>query len=67
VWINNQMACRIQDIVVEKPGTVMGPVNPIAMGCTTVLIGEVGAGGGAGSLMGQCMSAAKKGGSPFIK
>ncbi len=42
VWINNQMACRIQDIVVEKPGTVMGPVNPIAMGCTTVLIGEVG-------------------------
>jgi type VI secretion system secreted protein VgrG len=44
VWINNQMACRIQDIVVEKPGSAMGPVNPIAMGCPTVLIGEVGVG-----------------------
>ena len=44
VFINNQMACRIQDIVVEKPGTVMGPVNPIAVGCPTVLIGEVGMG-----------------------
>ena len=40
VFINNQMACRIQDIVVEKPGTAMGPANPIAMGCPTVLIGE---------------------------
>jgi len=42
VWINNQMACRIQDIVVEKPGLAMGPVNPILLGCMTVLIGEVG-------------------------
>jgi len=40
VLINTQMACRIQDIVVEKPGSAMGPVNPIAMGCPTVLIGE---------------------------
>ena len=40
VFINNQMACRIQDIVVEKPGSAMGPTNPIAQGCPTVLIGE---------------------------
>ena len=40
VLINTQMACRIQDIVVEKPGSAMGPVNPIAKGCPTVLIGE---------------------------
>ena len=44
VWINNQMACRIQDIVVEKPGLAMGPVNPIAVGFPTVLIGETGGG-----------------------
>jgi hypothetical protein len=42
VLINNQMACRIQDIVVEKPGLAMGPANPILMGCPTVLIGEGG-------------------------
>jgi uncharacterized Zn-binding protein involved in type VI secretion len=42
VWINSQMACRIQDIVVEKPGSAMGPVNPIMVGCPTVLIGEEG-------------------------
>ena len=42
VLINNQMACRIQDIVVEKPGLALGPVNPILMGCMTVLIGEEG-------------------------
>jgi hypothetical protein len=36
------MACRVQDIVVEKPGAAMGPANPIAMGCPTVLIGESG-------------------------
>ena len=40
VLINTQMACRIQDIVVEAPGSAMGPANPIAMGCPTVLIGE---------------------------
>lgn len=42
VFINMQMACRIQDIVVEVPGSVMGPMNPILMGCPTVLIGEEG-------------------------
>jgi hypothetical protein len=35
VWINFQMACRVMDQVIEIPG---GP-NPIAMGCTTVIIG----------------------------
>ncbi len=32
------------DIVVEKPGLAMGPVNPIIMGEPTVMIGEVGMG-----------------------
>ncbi len=39
VLINNQMACRVGDIVVEKPGAVMGPTNPIVLGCMTVIIG----------------------------
>ena len=39
VMINNQMACRVGDIVVEKPGLAMGPANPIVMGCPTVMIG----------------------------
>jgi hypothetical protein len=39
VWINSQMACRQMDIVIEKPGLAMGPVNPIMMGCPTVEIG----------------------------
>lgn len=42
VFVNNQMACRQGDIVVEKPGLAMGPMNPILMGCPTVLIGESG-------------------------
>ena len=42
VLINNYMACRIGDIVVEKPGLAMGPANPIVMGDVTVLIGESG-------------------------
>lgn len=44
VFINNQMACRQGDIVLEKPGLAMGPANPIIMGCPTVIIGEVGMG-----------------------
>jgi uncharacterized Zn-binding protein involved in type VI secretion len=39
VMINLQQACRMGDIVVEKPGLVMGPMNPIVMGDVTVLIG----------------------------
>ena len=44
VLINNMMACRLGDIVVEKPGLALGPVNPIIMGEMTVMIGEVGMG-----------------------
>jgi len=39
VMINNMQACRVGDIVIEKPGSVMGPVNPIVLGCFTVIIG----------------------------
>jgi hypothetical protein len=46
VWINSQMACRQFDIVVEKPGLAMGPMNPIIMGELTVIIGEAGGPGG---------------------
>ena len=44
VFINFMMACRLGDIVIEKPGLAMGPANPIIMGCPTVMIGEVGMG-----------------------
>jgi len=44
VLINNMMACRLGDIVVEKPGLAMGPMDPIMMGEMTVIIGEVGMG-----------------------
>lgn len=64
VFINNQMACRLGDIVMEKPGLAMGPVNPIIMGCPTVMIGEVGMGGTTTSF-GATLSAAKKTGCPF--
>lgn len=64
VLINNQMACRQLDIVVEKPGLAMGPVNPIIMGCPTVIIGEVGM-GGVGSVFGASLGAAKKSGACF--
>ena len=39
VLINMFQACRFGDIVVEKPGTALGPANPITAGCTSVLIG----------------------------
>jgi uncharacterized Zn-binding protein involved in type VI secretion len=66
VLINNQMACRVQDIVVEKPGAALGPTNPIVMGCPTVLIGE----GSAASQMGLTIDAllnAAKSGLPLIQ
>jgi len=44
VLIDYMMSCRVLDIVVEVPGLVMGPMNPIAMGEMTVIIGEVGMG-----------------------
>jgi hypothetical protein len=71
VFINFMMACRMGDIVIEKPGLAMGPANPIIMGCPTVMIGEVGmpavispdAGGGMGgasaSVGGEAGSAAQ--------
>jgi uncharacterized Zn-binding protein involved in type VI secretion len=40
VFIDHQMACRVGDIVVEKPGAVLGPADPILMGCPTVIIGD---------------------------
>jgi hypothetical protein len=61
VLINTQMACRKDDIVVEKPGLAMGPVNPILMGCPTVLIGEMGPpapGGLGGASLSSAMCAA---------
>ena len=64
VFIENQMACRQNDIVVEKPGLAMGPMNPIMMGCMTVLIGESG---GAGSPQAATASAAKSVAAPFTK
>ena len=44
VLINNMMACRLGDIVVEIPGLALGPADPIIMGEPTVMIGEVGMG-----------------------
>jgi len=44
VLINSQMACRQMDIVIEKPGLAMGPVNPIGTGCPNVRIGETAVG-----------------------
>jgi uncharacterized Zn-binding protein involved in type VI secretion len=58
VMINNMMACRMGDIVIEKPGLALGPANPIVMGCPTVIIGDVGM-GGAFSPFAGAMAAAK--------
>ncbi len=44
VLINNMMACRMGDIVMEIPGLCLGPANPIVLGEMTVMIGEVGMG-----------------------
>lgn len=62
VFINNMMATRMGDIVVEKPGLALGPVDPIVMGCPTVLIGEVGFGS-----QGPAMVAAAKNATPFCE
>jgi uncharacterized Zn-binding protein involved in type VI secretion len=60
VFINGFMAARQGDIVVEKPGLAAGPMNPIASGCPTVFIGDVGM-GGAVSPFGASLAAAKNG------
>ena len=62
VLINNQMACEQGDIVIEKPGAAMGPVNPILLGSLTVLLGMSGA-----SSQAATMSAAKSAAAPFTK
>ncbi len=62
VLINNQMACEQGDIVVEKPGLALGPMNPILMGSLTVLLGMSGS-----SASSATMSAAKEAGAPFTK
>ena len=59
VLINNQMACRVGDIVVEKPGLAMGPMNPIVMGEMTVMIGIPG--------QGSVLQAAAATGAPFCE
>jgi uncharacterized Zn-binding protein involved in type VI secretion len=64
VLIENQMACRMGDIVIEKPGLAMGPMNPIIKGEMTVLIGDSS---GAGSPQAATMGAAKKAGMPLTK
>ena len=57
VLINNMMACRMGDVVVEHPG----PPNPIAVGCPTVLIGT------ANPSQAPCMQQASQHGTPFIQ
>jgi uncharacterized Zn-binding protein involved in type VI secretion len=59
VLINNMMACRMGDIVVEKPGLAMGPMNPILMGEMTVLIGMSG--------QGAVLQTAAQTGAPFCE
>jgi uncharacterized Zn-binding protein involved in type VI secretion len=59
VLINNMMACRMGDIVVEKPGLVMGPMNPILMGEMTVMIGMSG--------QGSVLQTAAQTGAPFCE
>ena len=62
VLINNQMACQQGDLVIEKPGLAMGPVDPILMGSLTVLLGMSGA-----STQAATMSEAKAAAAPFTK
>jgi uncharacterized Zn-binding protein involved in type VI secretion len=59
VLINNMMACRLGDIVVEIPGLALGPANPIIMGEMTVMIGITG--------QGSVLQAAAQTGAPFCQ
>ena len=59
VLINNMMACRLGDIVVEIPGLAMGPANPIIMGEMTVMIGIPG--------QGSVLQSAAATGAPFCE
>jgi uncharacterized Zn-binding protein involved in type VI secretion len=59
VLINNMMACRMGDIVVEIPGLAMGPADPIIMGEMTVMIGIPG--------QGSVLQVAAQTGAPFCE
>lgn len=59
VLINNMMACRMGDIVVEIPGLALGPADPIIMGEMTVMIGIPG--------QGSVLQAAAQTGAPFCE
>ncbi len=59
VLINNMMACRLGDIVVEIPGLAMGPADPIVMGEMTVMIGIPG--------QGSVLQVAAQTGAPFCE
>jgi uncharacterized Zn-binding protein involved in type VI secretion len=59
VLINNMMACRLGDIVVEIPGLAMGPADPIIMGEMTVMIGIPG--------QGSVLQSAAATGAPFCQ
>ena len=59
VLINNMMACRLGDIVVEIPGLALGPADPIIMGEMTVMIGIPG--------QGSVLQVAAQTGAPFCE
>lgn len=59
VLINNMMACRMGDIVVEIPGLAMGPADPIITGEMTVMIGIPG--------QGSVLQVAAQTGAPFCE
>jgi len=59
VLINNMMACRMGDIVVEIPGLALGPADPIIMGEMTVMIGIPG--------QGSALQTAAQTGTPFCQ
>lgn len=67
VFINSQMACRQLDIVIEKPGLALGPINPILMGCPTVLIGDAGTPSGGVFPTGTAPTATDLQGNPVVQ
>ena len=60
VRINGQMACRMGDIVFERPGLALGPPDPIVFGCPTVMIGGPGP-------QARALTAAAVDGTPFCE
>ncbi len=71
VLINGMMACRLGDIIEEKPGLALGPVNAIVMGCPTVIIGDAPTGmpsmpSSSSSPQVESMTNASATGAPFV-